>query len=130
MDIRPKRKVLIEGGMSSMTDLVFLMLIFFVVLSTMVDTSHEIELPKSSEGDSTQSKIAKVYVTKDNQYYIGENSTEPIAPENLEAQMLLNVGLDSTFELFGDKESDLQFTIAALDIIKKYGLKVIIKTKS
>jgi biopolymer transport protein ExbD len=130
MDIRPKRKVLMDGGMSSMTDLVFLILIFFVVLSTMASTGHNIELPKSGEGDPGSNKIAKVYVTKDNQYFIGEDSTEPIAPEDLEAQMLLNVGVDSTFELLGDKESDLQFTIVALDIIKKHGLKVIIKTKS
>ncbi len=130
MDIRPKRKVLMDGGMSSMTDLVFLMLIFFVVLSTMASTGHNIELPKSGEGDPGESKIAKVFVTKENQYFIGEDSTEPIEAENLEAQMLLNIGLDSTFELLGDKDSDWQYTIVVLDIIKKHGLKVIIKTKS
>lgn len=130
MGIRSNSKVKIEGGMSSMTDLVFLMLIFFVVLSTMTSTGHNIELPKSGEGDPGESKIAKVYVTKDNQYFIGQDSKEPIEPENLEAQMLLNVGLDSTFELLGDKESDWQYTIVVLDIIKKLGLKVIIKTKS
>ena len=130
MDIRPKRKVMMDGGMSSMTDLVFLILIFFVVLSTMASTGHNVELPKSGEGDPGQSKIAKVYVTKDNQYFIGEDNQTPVTPEELETKMLANVGLDSTFELLGDKDSDWQYTIVVLDIIKKHGLKVIIKTKS
>jgi biopolymer transport protein ExbD len=130
MSIRSQSKVRIEGGMSSMTDLVFLMLIFFVVLSTMVSTGHGVELPKSAEGDPGENKNTKVYVTKDNQYFIGEKSTTPIDVAQLEESILTSLGNENTVELLGDKESNWQYTIAVLDIVKKNGLKIVIKTTS
>ncbi|MCH1614050.1 MAG: biopolymer transporter ExbD, partial [Flavobacteriales bacterium] len=36
--MRAGNKIKLEGGMSSMTDLVFLLLIFFIIISTMVNT--------------------------------------------------------------------------------------------
>ena len=45
MNFRSENKIKIEGGMSSMTDLVLLLIIFFIIISTMINTSHEIQLP-------------------------------------------------------------------------------------
>jgi biopolymer transport protein ExbD len=45
MGFSPKKKVLVEGGMSSMTDLVFLLLIFFIILSIMSNDTTPLALP-------------------------------------------------------------------------------------
>ncbi|MFO7673908.1 MAG: biopolymer transporter ExbD, partial [Lutibacter sp.] len=49
MDIRGRNKISPEFSMSSMTDIVFLLLIFFMITSTLVTTSAlDILLPKAS----------------------------------------------------------------------------------
>ena len=52
MDFRSENKVKIEGGMSTMTDLVFLLLIFFIVISTLITAGVNIDVPKPKEGES------------------------------------------------------------------------------
>jgi biopolymer transport protein ExbD len=46
MNFKSGNKIKIEGGMSSMTDLVFLLLIFFIVISTMITAGVNIDVPK------------------------------------------------------------------------------------
>ena len=49
MNIRGRHKVTPEFNMSSMTDIVFLLLIFFMLASTLVNTNaKDILLPKAS----------------------------------------------------------------------------------
>jgi biopolymer transport protein ExbD len=76
MDIRSKNKVKIEGGMASMTDLVFLLLIFFIIMSLMANNQTPIELPKTSEDPpKDQNPVeATVIITEKNQYivYLGD----------------------------------------------------------
>ena len=59
MDFRSENKVKIEGGMSTMTDLVFLLLIFFIVISTLITAGVNIDVPKNG-GSSSEKKILEV----------------------------------------------------------------------
>ena len=56
MNFRSENKVKIEGGMSTMTDLVFLLLIFFIVISTLITAGVNIDVPKNG-GSSSDKKI-------------------------------------------------------------------------
>ena len=56
MNFRSENKIKIEGGMSSMTDLVFLLLIFFIVISTMITAGVNIDVPKKA-GAASEAKI-------------------------------------------------------------------------
>ena len=47
MNLGQRNKVSLTGNMSSMTDLVFLLLIFFVILSTLVSNGVNVDLPTS-----------------------------------------------------------------------------------
>ena len=70
MDIRGRNKVTPEFNMSSMTDIVFLLLVFFMIASTLVSANAiDLLLPKSG-GKTTQSKSIAVSVTKDLEYYV------------------------------------------------------------
>ncbi len=44
MSIRSSNKIKIEGGMSSMTDLVFLLLIFFIILSALAKNNNTLDV--------------------------------------------------------------------------------------
>ena len=72
MDLRPRNKFKVEGGMASMTDLVFLLLIFFIIMSLMANNQTPIDLPKPEENLPTvQDPVeAMVVITEDNRYVV------------------------------------------------------------
>ena len=72
MDLRTRNKVKVEGGMASMTDLVFLLLIFFIIMSLMANNQTPIDLPKPDENLPTvQDPVeAMVVITEDNRYVV------------------------------------------------------------
>ena len=70
MNLRGRNKVTPEFNMSSMTDIVFLLLIFFMIASTLVSAEAiDLLLPKSSS-KTTQTKNVSVSVNKDLQYFV------------------------------------------------------------
>ena len=127
MGFKKSNSVKIDGGMSSMTDLVFLLLIFFIIISTMVNTSHDIDLP-SSTGDPSLTSPVKVYITSDNTYFINSDLT-PISKDNLESALLNLLGENKTIELLADKSTDREYAYNVVKIAKKNALKIVIKTK-
>ena len=88
MAIRSSNKVLPSFSMSSMTDLVFLLLIFFMITSTLVSPNAlKLLLPESNNQTSAK-PITSVSVTKDLQYFI---ETNPVAFSDLERQLQLKL---------------------------------------
>ena len=132
MSLRSSNKIKIEAGMSSMTDLVFLLLIFFIILSTMVTAGHSIDLPKSGPSSTTDKSITKVFVNKDNIIWIKNdkmNIDEELTLEKLGATIMQYVDHKKTIELVGDQLSDWKYSVGVIDIAKQNELKIVIKTK-
>ena len=72
MNFSSRHKIKVEGGMASMTDLVFLLLIFFIIMSLMANNQTPIDLPKPDESlkpvkDPVE---ATVLITENNQYVV------------------------------------------------------------
>ena len=125
--MRSSNKIKIEGGMSSMTDLVFLLLIFFIIISTFVNTSHQIQLPDGS-GDPSLTSTVKVYVNAENQFFINSNE-EPIQVSVVEREIMNLIGESKAIELLADKEAHRASAYEIIRIAKQNALKVVIKTK-
>jgi len=125
--MRSSNKIKVEGGMSSMTDLVFLLLIFFIIISTFVNTSHQIQLPDGS-GDPSLTSPVKVYVNTENQFFINSNE-EPIQSSNVEREIMNLIGENKAIELLADKEAHRASAYEIIRIAKQNALKVVIKTK-
>jgi biopolymer transport protein ExbD len=72
MGFGTQNKVKTDGGMSSMTDLVFLLLVFFIIMSTMAEKNTPVELPKPSEklNTSKENTTTTVVITEDDLYQI------------------------------------------------------------
>jgi biopolymer transport protein ExbD len=72
MDFSSRNKVKAEWGMSSMTDLIFLLLIFFIIMSLMSNNQTPIDLPEAQENipPSQDPVEATVIVTESNQYVV------------------------------------------------------------
>jgi len=120
-------KIKVEGGMSSMTDLVFLLLIFFIIISTLVNTSHEIKLPEGS-GDPSLTSPVKVYVDAENRFYINSDPL-PINISNIESEVNKVIGENKAIELLADKDAHRASAYEIIRIAKQNALKVVIKTR-
>ena len=78
MDFSSRNKVKAEWGMASMTDLIFLLLIFFIIMSLMSNNQTPIDLPKAVEKipPSQDPVEATVVVTASNQYKVYSGGDE------------------------------------------------------
>ena len=82
MNLRGRNKITPEFNMSSMTDIVFLLLIFFMIASTLVTTNAiDILLPTAS-GKTENKKSISVSIQKDLAFYIDQKEVEV---QNLES---------------------------------------------
>jgi biopolymer transport protein ExbD len=87
MDFSSRNKVKAEWGMASMTDLVFLLLIFFIIMSLMSNNQTPIDLPDANqEIPPSQNPVeATVIVTEDNRYVVmpGGDMKKPMEFEEI-----------------------------------------------
>ncbi|TDR18236.1 MULTISPECIES: ExbD/TolR family protein [Flavobacterium] len=82
---KTRNKVSTEFNMSSMTDIVFLLLIFFMITSTMVTTNAlDLVLPKA-KGKTDSNKSTSVSIDKDLNFFIDKDK---INEADLEKQLL------------------------------------------
>ena len=92
MNLGQRNKISVGGNMSSMTDLVFLLLIFFIILSTMVSNGVNVELPKAKGTTSVTAKMT-LSIKPDGSYHLNGS---PVAYGDLES--LLRVSLADATE--------------------------------
>ena len=79
MALKRQNELLATYSMASMTDVIFLLLIFFMVTSTFVfPTALEVNLPQSSEQTAIKPGT-RVYIDKDMNLYASFGETEPQA---------------------------------------------------
>jgi len=122
MNLRSENKIKIEGGMSSMTDLVFLLLIFFIVISTMITAGVNIDVPQDG-GKASDKKILTINIDDKNQYYINKKKT-PISSDNIKEAILSNIGSDKIISIYGSNESSWEASVYLIDIAKQNDFKI------
>ena len=130
MRVRSRKKVDATFNMSSMTDIVFLLLIFFIVLSTFVSPPGvPVDLPKASASVVPTSPKITINITTNDKYFI--NGTE-ISYDGLLAQLKSSsVSMKQpAIKLAADGNIPLEKGIALFADIKKLGYeKVVIATQ-
>lgn len=108
--------------MASMTDLVFLLLIFFIIMSLMSNNQTPLDLPKTDEQlPKDQNNVpASVLITADNKYVVmpGGDLDKPMEFDEIKelaAQAVLNSG-ELKLKVAGHKDSKYEavFKVLAL----------------
>lgn len=128
MHIRGRNKVTPEFNMSSMTDIVFLLLIFFMLASTLVTTNAiDILLPKAS-GKTENKKSVAVSITKDLRYYIDQRLVGESILEG-ELKTLLGDQEKPTIVLRAEKSVPVDNVVKVMDIANRNKYKVILAVK-
>ena len=121
-------------SMSSMTDIVFLLLIFFLVTSTLINPNAlKLLLPKST-GQVGAKPVATVSI-KDwgsDVYTFHINGSEtPTAQEDLEDRLvdLLQAEEEPTFSIYSDESVPIKEIVSVMNIAKRNHYKVILATQ-
>ncbi|WP_370477812.1 ExbD/TolR family protein [Tamlana flava] len=128
MNFRGRNKVTPEFNMSSMTDIVFLLLIFFMIASTLVTTNAiDIILPKAS-GKTENKKSVAVSIKSDLTYYIDQKRVGESVLEN-ELLALLSVEDKPTIVLRAEKSVPVENVVKVMDIANRNKFKVILAVK-
>ena len=126
MAFKRQTKVLHETAMSSMTDLVFLLLIFFLITSTLM-------LPKSTGQVSAKATVSvsiKDWGNDKYTYHINGNE-QPVPFEEVEDELtgLLQTEEDPTFSIYADQSVPVKEVVAVMNIAKRNHYKVILATQ-
>lgn len=134
MAIRIRNKVKSDFSTASMSDLVFLLLIFFMLTSTLVSPNAIKLLLPQSDSKTMAKQTVTVYINDRYDYFIGENK---IAQKSLESRLTDNLALQDkgVVVLRSDKSVPIQYVVKVIDAVnnindkKNTKHKVILATK-
>lgn len=125
--ISQKNKISINFSSVGMTDVVFNLLIFFMLTSTLVHpTALKLLLPKGSTQTSAKPQTT-VSITSDLNYFV-EN--QPVSIDNLEQVLKQKLGTnpDMYIALHADKTVPFENVVTVLDMAQRNNYKLIIAT--
>lgn len=133
---KSRNEVKLEGNMSSMTDLVFLLLIFFMIMSTMSTQGLPVDLPTTKKSNSTKKNSPiNIGITEDNKYFFKEDANKYYSYQEMEGILLKKMEVfesndEKVLRIHGDSQSDLQQAINILGLAKQMEWKPVLVTKA
>lgn len=126
MNLRQNSKISTEFNASSMTDIVFLLLIFFIIISSVVkDPALKLILPKGVNDVSTVSETIVVSVDKNLNYAVNDKKTT-FARLPFELREVLKGNLNATVSIRGDKDIRYEDVMNVVMLADKEGAKVVL----
>lgn len=135
MGFSSNNKVKIEGGMASMTDLVFLLLIFFIIMSLMSTQNTKVDVPQNSELPTIPDPNAvTLVITEDNQYVLFpggdlENPRPAIEDIKAEVQAAVMENGEMKLKIEGHRKADYEAVFAALALAQVNGWDPVLSYK-
>ena len=135
MAIKTRNKIGVSFNSSSMSDLVFLLLIFFMLTSTLVAPNAIKLLLPSSSSKTMAKQTLTVYINDRFQYYVDET---PVADDELASVIndRIDGQVDATIVLRSDKTVPVQYVVNVIDAVNdinnntQQNHKVILATSS
>lgn len=128
-----RTKVTPTFNMASMTDIIFLLLIFFMITSTMVSPNAIKVLLPQGKKQTTVKATARVVIDKDLNLYAatGNDQEEPVTLEEL--PKVLNTQVDDSTELFvslyADEAVPYRNIVEILSIANENHFKMVLATR-
>ena len=129
MNIKRRREFHDEDAMASMNDIMFFLMLFFLIISTMANPNViKLLLPKSNSTDKLSKQPITVSVTSDKKYYI---TTRELPFEMLEQELKASVGNseDPTVVLRVAENLTVQDLVDIMSLGAKLKLKMVLSTE-
>jgi len=128
MALKSRNKVSPNFNMSSMTDIVFLLLIFFMLTSTLVSPNALKLLLPNSKAKTLEKQTISISINKELDFYINENQVIESNLEN-ELKTVLAAQKEPAIILHADKTVDIEHVVKVMDIAYRNKYKIVLATK-
>lgn len=128
MNLRGRNKVSPNFNMSSMTDIVFLLLIFFMLTSTLVTTNALDLLLPTAKGKTSKNQNISVSIDENLNYYIDAN---PVSSNDIESKLkrMLDGEAEPAIIIRAEKSVPIDNVVKILDIARRNKYKAILATQ-
>ncbi|WP_345225743.1 biopolymer transporter ExbD [Hymenobacter koreensis] len=128
MDLSRRRKLSSHVETSSMNDIMFFLMLFFLIVSTMVNPNViKLLLPNARSGKAVMKQTINVSVTADGSYFLDR---QPLAPGGLEEALRQRIkgSEETTVVLRVDKALNVQKLVDVLEIGNRLKIKMVMAT--
>ena len=126
MKLKGRNQIKPEFNMSSMTDVVFLLLIFFMIASTLAKQLNtiEVKLPQG-EGKTENRNTVAVTITDRGRFYVNEKR---VSKTNLESRLISSLGNGNTpsIVLRAEQKVAIQEVVYVMNLANKNGIKIVL----
>ena len=126
MKLKGRNKIRPEFNMSSTTDVVFLLLIFFMIASTLAKQLNtiDVKLPQA-EGKTENRNTVAVTITNSNQFYL---NADRVNKRNLEKNLIdvLKTMKTRSIVLRTEKKVAIEQVVYVMNLANKNGVKVVL----
>jgi biopolymer transport protein ExbD len=130
MNLRRKKKITAEVATASMNDIMFFLMLFFLIMSTLLNPNViKLTLPSSKHNVELRKKEVTISVTKDMQYFV---NNVPVTFPMLEPMLTTELAKskDLTVILRCDSGLTIQDLVTVLEIGNKLKVKMVLATKA
>ena len=128
MAIKRNKRFHVEVATSALSDIMFFLLLFFLIISTLANPNViKVPLPKSDANEKTNKQHVTLTVTQDKKYFVDKDE---VTRADVEQKLLLETAKlnDQTVILRIPKSSEVQELVDLLGLGMKNNLKIIIAT--
>ncbi|SFI28016.1 ExbD/TolR family protein [Halpernia frigidisoli] len=128
MELKRRNRVNAEFSMASMTDIIFLLLIFFMITSSAISQSAiDVKLPKADATETSAQDPSTVTIKEDGTYYINDKA---VPKENLESYLVnvLKNETTPTFTIRADGNTKHKDVVFVMEIAEKHKYNLAIAT--
>jgi len=137
MAIKRKTKVTSEFSLAAMTDIMFQILLFFMIALTVVHTDItnkiKVALPQSANTESKEKAIVRIVIDKNYNYFIAtdkEREEQSITLENIEPYLQqIDTENDMYVALYADETLPYSEIIKVLDVANRNEFKLVLATR-
>lgn len=130
MNLRKRhQRVSAEVHTSAMNDIMFFLLLFFLIASTITNPNViKLMLPKSSSGKAVSKKTISVTISQDLKYTVNNKA---VKVEDLQNTLMgfKNVATELTIVLSVDRSVAIQDVVQVMDIAQKLNIKLVLATE-
>ncbi|MGD9557728.1 MAG: ExbD/TolR family protein [Mangrovibacterium sp.] len=131
MALRQRNKIETAFSMASMTDIVFLLLLFFMLTSTLVaPNALKLLLPESNNQTSAK-PVTTVSITADLKYYVNvDGELKRVAFHEIEPALRQSIGSneEAYISLHADKSVPFDEVVKVMNIAQRNRYKLIVAT--
>ncbi len=126
--MRRKSRFASEVSTSALNDIMFFLLLFFLIISTVANPSViKLMLPKASSAQSVSKQIISLSVTADKTYYLNNKAIDHAQLESQLTQAIAGIS-EPTVLLRADQSLTIQDLVDVMQVGAKLKIKMVLAT--